>query len=144
MRLMGLDYGAKTVGVALSDALLLTSAPYETIFRTEENKLRKTFRRIEEIAKENDVGRIVLGLPLNMDDTHSEQTEKTLIFMEALKRRTGLPVELQDERLTSVAADEVLSESGVAEKDRKQYIDRIAAALILKEYMDLHQEELRN
>ena len=126
MRLMGLDYGAKTVGVALSDALLLTSAPYE------------------EIAKENDVGRIVLGLPLNMDDTHSEQTEKTLIFMEALKRRTGLPVELQDERLTSVAADEVLSESGVAEKDRKQYIDRIAAALILKEYMDLHQEELRN
>ncbi len=144
MRLMGLDYGAKTVGVALSDALLLTAAPYETIFRTEENKLRKTFRRIEEIAKENDVGRIVLGLPLNMDDTHSEQTEKTLIFMEALKRRTGLPVELQDERLTSVAADEVLSESGVAEKDRKQYIDRIAAALILKEYMDLHQEELRN
>lgn len=141
MRIMGLDYGAKTVGVALSDALLLTSQPFETIFREEENKLRKTYRRIEEIAKENEVSLIVLGLPLSMDGSVSEQTLKTLSFKEAIERRTGLPVVLQDERLTSIAADEVLSESGIPERERKQYIDRVAAALILKEYMDNVKKE---
>lgn len=141
MRIMGLDYGAKTVGVALSDALLLTSQPFETIFREEESKLRKTYRRIEEIAKENEVSLIVLGYPLSMDGSVSEQTLKTLSFKEAIERRTGLPVVLQDERLTSIAADEVLSESGIPERERKQYIDRVAAALILKEYMDNAKKE---
>ena len=141
MRFMGLDYGAKTVGVALSDALLLTAEPFETIFRTEENKLRKTLRRIEEIASGYEVSLIVLGLPLNMDGTDSEQTGKAREFSEILKRRTGLPVVFQDERLTTFAADEVLEESGIPKKDRKQAIDRIAAALILKEYMDNHKEE---
>ena len=141
MRLMGLDYGAKTVGVALSDALLLTAEPFETIFREEENKLRKTLRRIEEIAATYEVSLIVIGLPLNMDDTDSAQTQKTREFSETVKRRTGLPVVFQDERLTTFAADEVLEESGIPKKDRKQAIDRIAAALILKEYMDNHKEE---
>ena len=141
MRFMGLDYGAKTVGVALSDTLLLTAEPFETVFRTEENKLRKTLRRLEEIAAGYEVSLIVVGLPLNMDGTDSEQTKKAREFAETLKRRTGLPVVFQDERLTTFAADEVLEESGIAKKDRKQVIDRIAAALILKEYMEHHQEE---
>ncbi len=136
MRYLGLDYGEKTVGVALSDALLLTAQPYETIFRKEENKLRRTFARIEEICREQEVGRIVLGLPLSMDGSDSQTTVKARAFKEVLERRTGLPVILQDERLTSVAAEEILREMAVPAAERKAYIDKIAAAVILRDYMN--------
>lgn len=134
-RILGLDYGEKTVGVALTDPMKLTAEPLETIFRKEENKLRRTLARIAEIASEYDAERIVLGLPLHMDGSVSDRAEKTLLFRDKVERRTGLPVVLQDERLTTVEADEVLRDLNVPASERKASIDKIAAALILKDYL---------
>ena len=142
---MGLDFGSKTVGVAISDALLLTAQGIETIERKEENKLRKTLARIEALIKEYEVEKIVLGLPLNMNDTIGERAEKTLEFKSMLERRTGLEVILWDERLTTVEAEQILIESNVRREDRKKYIDKIAAGFILQGYLDslyLKQKEL--
>lgn len=136
MRIMGLDYGSKTVGVSISDALLLTAQGIETIERKEENKLRKTLARIEALIKEYEVEKIVLGLPLNMNDTIGERAEKTLEFKAMLERRTGLEVVLWDERLTTVEAEQILIESNVRREDRKKYIDKIAAGFILQGYLD--------
>ena len=133
---MGLDYGSKTVGVSISDALLLTAQGIETIERKEENKLRKTLARIETLIKEYEVEKIVLGLPLNMNDTIGERAEKTLEFKAMLERRTGLEVILWDERLTTVEAEQILIESNVRREDRKKYIDKIAAGFILQGYLD--------
>ena len=133
---MGLDYGSKTVGVSISDALLLTAQGIETIERKEENKLRKTLARIEALIKEYEVEKIVLGLPLNMNDTIGERAEKTLEFKAMLERRTGLEVILWDERLTTVEAEQILIESNVRREDRKKYIDKIAAGFILQGYLD--------
>ena len=138
---MGLDYGSKTVGVAISDSLLLTAQGIETIERKEENKLRKTLARIEALVKEYEVEKIVLGLPLNMNDTIGERAEKTLEFKAMLERRTGLEVILWDERLTTVEAEQILIESNVRREDRKKYIDKIAAGFILQGYLDsLYQQ----
>ncbi|MBR3634794.1 MAG: Holliday junction resolvase RuvX [Lachnospiraceae bacterium] len=136
MRIMGLDLGSKTVGVALSDPMLITAQPLETITRKEENKLRQTLARIEAIIEEYDVSKIVLGYPKNMNDSIGERAVISEEFKDKLERRTGLEVILWDERLTTVAADEVLSETGVKRADRKQYIDQIAATFILQEYID--------
>lgn len=136
MRIMGLDYGSKTVGVAISDALKITAQGIETIERKEENKLRKTLARIEELAKEYEVETIVLGFPKNMNNTLGERAEKTLELKEMLERRTGLPVVLWDERLTTVSAERILMESNVRREDRKKYIDKIAAVFILQGYLD--------
>ena len=136
MRIMGLDYGTKTVGVAISDPLGFTAQGIETIDRKEENKLRKTLARIEELAKEYQVETIVLGLPKNMNNTLGERAEKTLEFKEMLERRTGLPVVMWDERLTTVEAERTLIESSVRRENRKKYIDKIAAVIILQGYLD--------
>lgn len=136
MRIMGLDYGSKTVGVAVTDPLGITAQGVETITRKEENKLRRTCQRIEALIKEYEVTAIVLGYPENMDDSVGERAKKTEEFGEMLKRRTGLPVILQDERLTTIAADEILEQSGVPEKERKKVIDKVAAAIILQDFMN--------
>ena len=136
MRIMGLDYGTKTVGVAMSDPLLLTAQGIGIIRRDRENKLRKTYARIEELIKENGVGKIVLGYPKNMDDSEGERCIKTREFGDNLKRRTGLDVVLWDERLTTVAADEIMMEAGLGPKERKEHVDKIAAVIILQEYID--------
>ena len=136
MRILGLDYGSKTVGVAVTDPLGLTAQGVEIIRRKEENKLRRTYARIEELAKEYGATAIVLGYPLNMDDTEGERTRKTLAFKEVLERRTGLPIFLQDERLTTVEADEIMIEAGLSREERKQHVDRIAAQLILRGYLE--------
>lgn len=136
MRILGLDFGSKTVGVAVSDGLLLTAQGVETIERKDENKLRKTCARIEELVKEYEVSTIVLGLPKNMNNTEGERVEKTKEFGTMLERRTGLPVVYWDERLTSVAAEQILMESGVRRENRKAVIDKIAAGLILQGYLD--------
>ncbi len=135
MRIMGLDYGAKTVGVAVSDELMVTAQSVETVVRKSENKLRQTCARIEELIAQYDVGEIVLGYPRNMDDSEGERCEKTLAFKAMLERRTGLPVVLWDERLTTVEATDILAESGVKKKDTKRYVDKVAAALILEDYI---------
>ena len=141
MRVLGLDYGSKTCGVAISDPLGWTAQGVETIVRKEENKLRRTLARIDELVKEYGVETIVLGLPLNMDDTMGPRAEATLLFKEQVERRTGVPVVLWDERLTTVAAEDVLIESGVRREDRKKYVDKIAATLILQGYLDRYAME---
>lgn len=136
MRLMGLDYGNVHVGVALSDELGMTAYPLEVIKRKDSNKLRKTFARIEEIAREYKVDKIIIGLPLNMDDSESEISKTVIVFSENIKRRTGLPVELWDERLSTLEATDILKEAGIKVQDRKTYIDKIAASFILRRYME--------
>ena len=136
MRIMGLDYGSKTVGVAISDPLCITAQGIETIERKEENKLRKTLARIEELAKEYEVDKIVLGFPKNMNNTIGDRAEKTLEFKEMLERRTGLSVIMWDERLTTVEAERTLIESKVRRENRKKYVDKIAAVFILQGYLD--------
>ena len=136
MRIMGLDYGSKTVGVAISDPLGFTAQGIETIDRKEENKLRKTLARIEELAKEYQVETIVLGLPKNMNNTLGERAEKTLEFKEMLERRTGLPIVMWDERLSSTEAHRILESGGVSGKKRKTKVDKIAAVIILQGYLD--------
>ena len=136
MRLMGLDYGNVHVGVALSDELGMTAYPLEVIKRKDSDKLRKTFARIEEIAREYKVDKIIIGLPLNMDDSESEISKTVIDFSENIKRRTGLPVELWDERLSTLEATDILKEAGIKVQDRKTYIDKIAASFILRRYME--------
>lgn len=136
MRIMGLDYGSKTVGVAISDPLKITAQGIETIQRKEENKLRKTLARIEELAKEYEVEQIVLGFPKNMNNTIGERAVKSLELKEMLERRTGLPVVMWDERLTTVEAERTLIESNVRRENRKKYVDKIAAVFILQNYLD--------
>lgn len=136
MRIMGLDFGSRTVGVAVSDSLLITAQGLEIIRRKEENKLRQTLARIEELIEEYEIEEIVLGLPKNMNATEGVRAEITREFQEKLERRTGLPVVLWDERLTTVAADKTMMESGVRREKRKDYVDKIAATLILQGYLD--------
>lgn len=136
MRIMGLDFGSKTVGVAISDPLLITAQGLEIIRRKEENKLRRTLARIEELITEYEVSRIVLGLPKNMNDTLGERATLSLEFKDKLERRTGLPVVMWDERLTTVAADKAMIEAGIRREERKEHVDRIAAVLILQGYLD--------
>lgn len=137
MRILGLDYGSKTVGVAISDPLLITAQGVEIIRRQSENKLRRTYARIEEIIAEyGDVERIVLGYPKNMNDTIGDRAQKSEEFKAALERRCGLPVILWDERLTTVAADRAMDEAGIKAPDHKKYVDEIAAMLILQGYLD--------
>lgn len=136
MRIMGLDFGSKTVGVAVSDPLLITAQGVEIIRRKEENKLRQTLARIEELIVEMEVTEIVLGLPKNMNNTEGERVELTMDFKDKLERRTGLSVHMWDERLTTVAADKAMMEAGIRRENRKDYVDMIAAQLILQGYLD--------
>ena len=136
MRILGLDFGSKTVGVAVSDPLGITAQPVEIVRRKSESKLRQTLARIEELAKEYRAESFVLGLPKNMNNTEGERVEKTKAFGEMLERRTGLPVHYWDERLTTVAAEQILMESGVRRENRKAVIDKVAAGLILQGYLD--------
>ena len=135
-RILGLDYGTKTVGVAISDPLLLTAQELETIVRKRPNALRHTLVRSQEICDEYKVEKIILGYPRNMDDSEGFRCEETLEFKKLLEKRVDIPIELVDERLTTMYADEILEESGVAKKDRKKVIDQIAAAIILQDYLD--------
>ena len=135
MRVLGLDYGSKTVGVAISDPLGLTAQGVETIWRKQENHLRQTLARIEELVSEYHVEKIVLGYPKNMNNTIGERAQKSLEFKEMLERRIGLEVIMWDERLTTIEANEILIESGVRREDRKKVIDKIAATLILQSYL---------
>jgi putative Holliday junction resolvase len=136
MRIMGLDYGSVTVGVAISDSLLLTAQGIEVINRKQENKLRRTLARIDELIEEYQVSKIVVGYPKHMNNSIGERASKSEELAETLRRRTNLEVILWDERLTTVAADKVLSEGGLNYKQKALVIDKIAAVLILQGYLD--------
>lgn len=135
-RIIGLDYGSKTVGVALSDPLRMTAQAVETIKRRDENKLRQTLARIEEIIKNEGVDRIVLGYPKNMNNTIGDRAQKTQVFADMLRRRTGLEVVLWDERMSTMAATRTLIEGEVRRENRKAYVDQLAAVFILQGYLD--------
>lgn len=139
MRIMGLDFGSKTVGVAVSDPLGLTAQSLEIVRRKSENKLRQTYARIEELAAQYEVEKFVVGLPKNMNATEGERAEKSRAFADALFLRTGIEVVMWDERLTTVAADRTMMEAGIRREDRKEYVDAIAASYILQGYLDYLQ-----
>lgn len=139
MRIMGLDYGSKTVGVAVSDELLYTAQGVEIIRRESENRIRKTLQRLDELIEQYDVQRIVLGLPKKMNNTIGDRAEKTLEFKETLEKRCNVPVVLWDERLTTVEANKSMNMTGVKRSDRGKYVDCIAAMLILQGYLDFER-----
>ena len=139
MRILGLDYGAKTVGVAVSDPLGLTAQGVEIIRRQRETKLRQTLARIEELAQFYGAEKIVLGLPKHMNDDIGERAEKTLEFRDMWEKRLGLPVEMEDERLTTVEAIRAMNEMNLRGKERKAVVDEIAAVFILQTWLDRMQ-----
>lgn len=136
MRVMGLDYGSKTMGVAISDELMMIATGLEIIRRDSEKKIRKTLIRIDKLIAEYNIGKIVLGLPKNMNNTLGERAEKSLELKETLERRTGLEVIMWDERLSTVSAHKAMMEAGIRREDRGNYVDSIAAAIILQGYLD--------
>ena len=136
MRILGLDYGTKTVGVAVSDALGLTAQGVEIIRRKSENKLRQTLARIEELIAAYQVELLVLGYPKHMNNDIGDRAVKSLEFQEMLKRRTGLDVVMWDERLTTVEANRTLSELNMRGEKRKMHVDELAAVFILQGYLD--------
>ena len=131
-----MDFGSKTVGVAVSDPLGLTAQGVEIIRRKSENKQRQTLARIEQLIEQYQVEKIVLGFPKNMNNTIGERAEKSLEFGETLKRRTGLDVVMWDERLTTVEANRTLMEEGVRRENRREHVDELAAIFILQGYLD--------
>lgn len=136
MRIMGLDYGSVTVGVAISDTLLLTAQGIETIRRKQENKLRQTLARIEQLIEEYEVEQIILGYPKNMNNTIGDRCRKTEEFAAMLERRTGLEIKLFDERLSTVAAHNAMIEADVRREKRYEVVDTVAATVILQNYLD--------
>ncbi|MEG0806102.1 MAG: Holliday junction resolvase RuvX [Lachnospiraceae bacterium] len=136
MRIMGLDFGSKTVGVAISDPLHITAQGVEIVRRKSENKMRQTLARLEELIKEYEVDSIVLGYPKNMNNTEGIRCEKTTEFKEVLEKRTGLAVTLWDERLSTVEADRIMIEGSIRRENRKEYVDKLAAVFILQGYLD--------
>ncbi|MGB4661165.1 MAG: Holliday junction resolvase RuvX [Mobilitalea sp.] len=135
-KVMGLDYGSATVGVAISDALLMTAQGIEVIRRKQDNKLRQTLARIEELIKEYEVDTIILGYPKHLNNSIGERAIKSEEFAEKLRQRTGLEVILWDERLTTVAAHQVLSQTKMDYQEKALVVDKLAAILILQGYLD--------
>lgn len=138
MRLLGLDFGSKTVGVAVSDALGLTATGVEIIRRKSPNKLRQTLARVEELIEEYDIDKIILGYPVMLDGSEGERVEKTKEFATMLERRTGKEIIFQDERLTTVEAYEIMDLMKIKKEDRHNYVDMVAAKVILEDYLN-HQ-----
>jgi putative Holliday junction resolvase len=136
MRILGLDFGMKTIGVAVSDPLGWTAQGLEIIRREEENNLKKSIVRLKEICSQYEVESIVLGYPKNMNNTEGERVEKTKQFKKRLEKELKLPVELWDERLSTVGAERILLEADLSRAKRKSVIDKMAAVFILQGYLD--------
>ena len=141
MRIMGIDYGDRRIGIALSDALGWTAQGLETIIWQREITL--ALDRIKELAQNNEVTKIVVGLPRHLNGEISQQGEKTLAFVKQLHVHTGLPVETWDERLTTMAAERLLISADVRRNKRRQVIDKVAAAIILQGYLDAQSTSQR-
>jgi len=133
MRLLGLDVGDKTIGVALSDESATLASGLHTIRRT---GLKKDLRELTELARGRDVGAVVVGLPRRLDGSEGPQAQKVRAFVQALQDAVKLPVVTWDERFTTVAAEQALIEGGVSRERRKGLVDKVAAVLILQNYLD--------
>ncbi len=140
MRLLALDFGSKTVGVAVSDELGLTATGVEIVRRKSPNKLRQTLARIEALIEEYHVDKIILGYPVMLDGSEGERVEKTKEFALMLERRTGKEIIFQDERLTTVEAYEIMDLMGIKKEDRYNYVDMVAAKVILEDYLNSRAE----
>lgn len=136
MRILGLDFGMKTIGVAISDPLGWTAQGVEIIRREEENNLKKSIERLKAICEEYQVEQIVLGNPKHLNNTAGDRVEKTVAFKKRIKKELKLPVKMWDERLSTVAAERSLIEADVSREKRKQVIDKMAAVFILQGYLD--------
>lgn len=133
MRIMALDVGSRTIGIACSDALLMTAQGIETIRRT---SLENDFKRLSELISEYEVHELVVGMPKNMNGTKGDRAEKTEEFVEKMKAVIDLPVTFWDERLSTVMAERQLIAADVSRKKRKGVIDKMAAVVILQGYLD--------
>lgn len=138
MRILALDFGSKRIGVALSDELLLTAQGMETIERRD---IKADLATVGRLARENAVTEIVVGLPLNMDGTHSAKTKEVVAFIDSLAKSVDIPVKTQDERLTTVQAERALLEGDMSRAKRKGLRDMLAAQLILQAYLDSRKRE---
>ncbi len=137
MRILGLDYGDKTIGVAVSDPFGWTAQGVEIIKRTNENEYKKSLARLAELIAQYEVEKIVLGFPKNMDNTEGPRCEKTRAFKERLERRfQNIPVILWDERMSTIAAERSLLEADMSRAKRKNVIDKMAAVHILQGFLD--------
>ncbi len=134
MRIMGLDLGDKTIGIAVSDPLGWTAQSVEVIRRKE--SIKDELKRLRELIEQYQVEMIVLGLPRNMNGTLGERGQKTLKYADVIKDKIGLPVEMWDERLSTVSAERILIDADVSRAKRKKNIDKMAAAIILQGYLD--------
>ncbi|MCQ9210625.1 Holliday junction resolvase RuvX [Granulicatella seriolae] len=140
MRVMGLDVGSKTVGVAISDPMGWTAQGIETIVISEEEKIFG-FQRVLDLAKEYEVGKIVVGLPKNMNNSIGFRAQASQDYAKQLSELSDIPIDFQDERLTTVQAERMLvSEGNVSRKKRKKVIDKLAAVILLQNYLDSHPQ----
>src|SRR5690625_702954 len=135
MKLIGLDVGSKTIGVAVSDALGLTAQGLKTI-KWDENNLRSADDELKQIVQEHEIGQAIIGLPKNMNGTIGERGEASERFANHIEKNFHLPIVLWDERLTTMAAERILLEADVSRKKRKKVIDKMAAVMILQSYLD--------
>ena len=140
MRLLALDFGSKTVGVAVSDELGITATGVEIVRRKSPDKLRQTVARIEALIEEFQVDKVILGYPVMLDGSEGERVRKTKEFAQMLKRRTGKEIIFQDERLTTVEAYEIMDFMGIKKEDRYNYVDMVAAKVILEDYLNSNAE----
>ena len=139
-RILALDVGSKTIGLAVSDALGITAQGLETVRRR--NK-RKDFEALEKLIRQHGITEIVVGYPLRMSGSAGTQAEKVSAFADELRRRFAIPVHLWDERLTSAQANRLLRETDMSIRRRADVVDRLAAVLILQSFLDRRQAESR-
>ena len=138
MKYLGLDLGTKTLGVAISDATHLVATPM-TIIRFEEDDYNSTIKPLKKIIEEENIGKIILGLPKNMNNTIGDRAIKTLEYQKLLENNFNLPVVMQDERLSTVAAHNYMLEADLSRKKRKAKVDGLAASIILQTYLDIER-----
>ncbi len=136
MRILGLDYGSKTIGVAISDPLGWTAQGLETIKRQDPRNLIASINRLRELVNEYKVDKIIVGLPKNMNNTEGERVKSTMYFVNRISKELEIEVDTYDERLSTVSAERILIEGQVRRENRKEYIDKIAASIILQTYLD--------
>ena len=132
-RILGIDFGERRIGISISDSLNIIASPLMVIDR---KKIIKYLDKIRSITIENDVGLIVVGLPITLKGTLSKQTEKTLNFINELSQKVDIPIKTIDERLTSLEAEKILIQKGVKTGHNKSQIDQLSAIIILQEYLD--------
>ncbi len=136
IRILGLDYGTNTTGVAICDPFGMTAQGLEIIKRKDPLNIKPTIERISQICEEYGVQKIVLGWPKNMNNTEGERCEQTRNFQKKLENKLKIPVEIWDERLTTMEAENLLISADVSRGKRKQVIDKLASVLILQNYLD--------